>query len=404
MYDDRATALSSQAFRERRLWRSMRRTTDPQRSTRRIRNSYREKYRTIVKERSWSQAIRTSEFLRVRVIAVRNVDKSKVIRSLVSTPRWTLCRPSCRLSLPTSLSRWRLLPPKPLEKWPTNEDVAVQVGFISDWKQCGSHCFVTHDAAVCKNVETLWYRLKTKERSTMMASTPKSDKHGGKFPTINVLPSLTCETRVCIFWQTKTAQPYFTSPHVPSHPHLLSIEDFTSKDNCFSRSRFKILFQLNRKRPYKLNRYLLYPYRLFRSSFKQRILKESSRLLFKNALLSGQTSKTYVLSLRANLLSSIFFQISSNYIRNHGWYLLHSFQDGSSLINIFFTYSFSLFLPLFFLPVTTNRRYYRRIGGLIHERITLTDVAYQSWYAFWSTRDFMCVCVRKSSIKCWITY
>lgn len=276
MYDDRATALSSQAFRERRLWRSMRRTTDPQRSTRRIRNSYREKYRTIVKERSWSQAIRTSEFLRVRVIAVRNVDKSKVIRSLVSTPRWTLCRPSCRLSLPTSLSRWRLLPPKPLEKWPTNEDVAVQVGFISDWKQCGSHCFVTHDAAVCKNVETLWYRLKTKERSTMMASTPKSDKHGGKFPTINVLPSLTCETRVCIFWQTKTAQPYFTSPHVPSHPHLLSIEDFTSKDNCFSRSRFKILFQLNRKRPYKLNRYLLYPYRLFRSSFKQRILKESS--------------------------------------------------------------------------------------------------------------------------------
>lgn len=181
MYDDRATALSSQAFRERRLWRSMRRTTDPQRSTRRIRNSYREKYRTIVNEESRSQAIRTSEFLRVRVIAVRNVDKSKVTRSLVSTPRWTLCRPSCRLSLSTSLSRWRLLPPKPLEKWPTNEDVAVQVGFISDWKQCGSHCFVTHDAAVCKNVETLWYRLNTKERSTMMASTPKSDKHGGKF-------------------------------------------------------------------------------------------------------------------------------------------------------------------------------------------------------------------------------
>lgn len=56
-------------------------------------------------------------------------------------------------SVHVSTVRWRAARARLPEKWPTNEDVAVHVGFISDWKRRGSFQRVVHNAAVRGNGE-----------------------------------------------------------------------------------------------------------------------------------------------------------------------------------------------------------------------------------------------------------
>lgn len=74
---------------------------------------------------------------------------------------------------------WRFARSRP-ERWLTNEDVAVHVGFTSDWKRRGSHWCVVYDAVFRRNSEIVSWFERTYYRLAM-ASMPKSEKHAGKW-------------------------------------------------------------------------------------------------------------------------------------------------------------------------------------------------------------------------------
>lgn len=79
-------------------------------------------------------------------------------------------------------ARWRFARSRP-ETWPTNEDVAVHVGFTLDWKRRGSYWCVIYDAIIRRNGEIVSWLERTYYRLAM-ASTPKSEKHAGEWYTV----------------------------------------------------------------------------------------------------------------------------------------------------------------------------------------------------------------------------